>query len=248
MQALANANARYAREAQANALREADRAKELLRAQRQQAARVVAQQQRAIFQAAALAKAAAKEEKAAQLLAATTTAAAVETTAGADTADVAEPIQHRRSKSLSSNALSFQETASTTPITKPVANGAKPETYTVRFGDNLSTLAHDHGTTVAQVQEWNHLTTETLVAGQRLRFGTSAPTDAVVVAARTPRAAQRTERTALHFNTHTVQPGDTLFNISRRFNVSVQELQRLNHLSSDKVKLKLGQKLVVQAS
>jgi membrane-bound lytic murein transglycosylase D len=46
--------------------------------------------------------------------------------------------------------------------------------------------------------------------------------------------------------THTVEHGDTLYNISRRFGVSVQELRRLNHLASDEVKL--GQKLVVQAS
>ncbi|RZL07495.1 MAG: LysM peptidoglycan-binding domain-containing protein, partial [Hymenobacter sp.] len=244
MQALANANARYAREAQASALREADRAKELLRAQRLQAARVAAQQQRAIFQAAALAKTAAREERAAQLLAASSTAVADEAIAGPDTAHVAEPVPRRRDKALPTNALAFQDNAPVTLATKPMAAGPKGEVYTVRFGDNLSTLAHSHGATIAQVQEWNHLTSETLVAGQRLRFGAPNP-DAVVVAAR---ATQRAERAALHFNTHTVQSGDTLYNISQRFKVSVQELQRLNNLPSDKVKLKLGQKLVVQAS
>ncbi|WP_460583846.1 lytic transglycosylase domain-containing protein [Hymenobacter arcticus] len=240
--ALANANARYAREAQASALREADQAKELLRAQRQQAARVAAQQQRTIFQAAALAKAAAKEEKAAQLAATANAAAVVEDVAiSTDSVRAAEPVQRRRSKPLPINTLAFQE------ATKAGAAGSKGETYTVRFGDNLSALAHDRGTTVAQVQEWNHLASETLVAGQRLRF--SAPTpDAVATHAPRPRAAERERAEQLHFSTHTVQPGDTLYNISQRFKVSVQELQRLNHLPSDKVKLKLGQKLVVQAS
>jgi membrane-bound lytic murein transglycosylase D len=45
---------------------------------------------------------------------------------------------------------------------------------------------------------------------------------------------------------HLVQPGDTLFNISRRFGVSVQDLRRVNHLTSDEVKL--GQKLLVPQS
>ncbi|MDJ0367151.1 LysM peptidoglycan-binding domain-containing protein [Hymenobacter sp. H14-R3] len=243
--ALASANARYTREAQASALREADQAKDLLRAQRQQAARVVAQQQRAIFQAAALAKATAKEEKAAQLAVATNAAVvSEEATVSADTSRAAEPIQRRRSKSLSINTLAFQENAQVAPAAKPGAVGPKGEIYTVRFGDNLSALAHDRGTTVAQMQEWNHLSTETLVVGQRLRFAAPAP-DAVATRAARPRT---TERAELHFSTHTVQPGDTLYNISQRFKVSVQELQRLNHLTSDKVKLKLGQKLVVQAS
>ena len=47
------------------------------------------------------------------------------------------------------------------------------------------------------------------------------------------------------FSTHVVQKGDTLYNISRRFRVSVEQLRRLNKLKSDDVKL--GQKLVVQA-
>jgi membrane-bound lytic murein transglycosylase D len=45
---------------------------------------------------------------------------------------------------------------------------------------------------------------------------------------------------------HRVQQGDTLFNISRRFNVSVQVLRELNHLKTDEVKL--GQKLLVPQS
>jgi membrane-bound lytic murein transglycosylase D len=248
MQALATANARYAREAQASALREANQAKELLRAQRQQAARVAAQQQRAIFQAAALARAAAKEEKAAQLAATTnTTASPEEAEISPDTARATEPIllQRRRGKLLPANTLAFQENTPVVPAAKLGATAPKADAYTVRFGDNLSTLAHDHGATVAQVQEWNHLTSETLVAGQRLRFGAPAP-DAVATRAPRVHAAERVEQ--LHFSTHTVQPGDTLYNISQRFKVSVQELQRLNHLPSDKVKLKLGQKLVVQAS
>ncbi len=241
-QALASANARYAREAQASALREATQAKDLLRAQRQQAARVVAQQQRAIFQAAALAKLAAKEEKAAQLAAADT---AEDSAAGADSSQVPAPIQRRKGKVLVANALNLQETLPPAPVAKALAAGTKVETYTVRPGDNLTRLARDRGATVAQVQAWNHLTTETLVAGQQLRFGAAALADAV--AARAPRA-HAPERPELHFSTHTVQPGDTLYNISQRFKVSVQELRRLNHLPSDEVKLKPGQKLVVQAS
>ncbi|MEJ7664260.1 MAG: LysM peptidoglycan-binding domain-containing protein [Hymenobacter sp.] len=34
-----------------------------------------------------------------------------------------------------------------------------------------------------------------------------------------------------------VQKGDTLYNISRRFRVSVEQLRRLNKLKSDDVKL-----------
>lgn len=45
---------------------------------------------------------------------------------------------------------------------------------------------------------------------------------------------------------HTVQRGETLFSLARRYHVSVQELMTWNHLSSPSA-LKVGQKLRVKA-
>ncbi|MDO7887467.1 LysM peptidoglycan-binding domain-containing protein [Hymenobacter cheonanensis] len=250
VQALAAANARYAREAQSIAQREAAQAKELLRAQKQQAARLVAQQQQAIFRAAALAKAAAAQEKAQRLAAEAaarpdTTPEADEAAASADTLAPPAPTRRSRSKGL---ATAAHETAAPEVLVAakpaPAAPLAKSELYTVRPGDDLTHLARARGVSVAQVRAWNQLPGETVLAGQRLRF--SAPAAADAVAATRPVRAVTSERPEPHFSTHTVQAGDTLYNISRRFKVSVQELRRLNHLTTDDVKL--GQKLVVQAS
>ena len=43
---------------------------------------------------------------------------------------------------------------------------------------------------------------------------------------------------------HTVQKGETLYRISRKYRISVEELRRLNNLSEDRP-LRAGQKLVV---
>ncbi|GAA4508325.1 hypothetical protein GCM10023172_40260 [Hymenobacter ginsengisoli] len=246
-QTLAAANARYAREAQALAQREAAQAKELLRAQKLQAARIAAQQQQAIFRAAALAKAAAAQEKAQRLAAEAAarpapTTEASEVLASADTLTPPAPTRRSRGKALAiaSHEASTPDVASTA---KPEPNAAsKTELYTVRPGDDLTHIARTHSVTVAQLREWNQLPSETVQAGQHLRFSGSA---ALAVASR-PAPGGATERPEPHLSTHTVQAGDTLYNISRRFKVSVQELRRLNHLTSDDVKL--GQKLVVQAS
>ncbi|TDN37609.1 LysM peptidoglycan-binding domain-containing protein [Hymenobacter sp. UV11] len=243
-QALAAANLRYAREAQATAQREAAQVQELLRVQKQQAARIAAQQRQAIFRAAALVKAAATEkaqQQAAALATRTETAdAAPEQVAETDSV-AATPVRHRHAKALATNGP--RETTEEAAGAKAPSLPPTPamEVYTVRAGDNLTKLARTHGATVAQVQAWNQLSTETVAAGQKLRFGGPVP-DAVAVRS-TPRPA-REARPEPNFSTHTVQPGDTLYNISRRFKVSVQELRRLNHLKSDDVKL--GQKLVVQ--
>ncbi|GAC1375588.1 MAG: hypothetical protein NVSMB30_19900 [Hymenobacter sp.] len=131
-----------------------------------------------------------------------------------------------------------------------VATRAAERGYTVRKGDNLTKLAREHHLSVAQLVAWNGLESEAVVMGQRLVFRAPAapetprqqpqgPANATAAASR-PAAPRRGE---LSPRVHLVQPGDTLFNISRRFGVSVQVLRALNHLVSDEVKL--GQKLLV---
>ena len=117
----------------------------------------------------------------------------------------------------------------------------KPATgnYTVQPGDYLTKLARERGLSAAQLVAWNHLETETVVPGQRLRF--TAPAGGEV--APTATASRSADAGGSKAKTHQVQPGDTLYNISRRFGVSVQQLRELNHLTTDEVQL--GQKLLV---
>jgi membrane-bound lytic murein transglycosylase D len=119
-----------------------------------------------------------------------------------------------------------------------------PALYTVRAGDNLSKLAQTQGVSIEQLKAWNKLTTETVLAGQQLRLAAPADATALPVAAQTsaPRRP-KSSPTGPKLETHTVQPGDTLFSIAKRFGLTLTELKRLNHLASDQVKL--GQKLVV---
>jgi len=56
-----------------------------------------------------------------------------------------------------------------------------------------------------------------------------------------PRSATKPKETG---QIHTVKKGDTLYNISKRYNLSVEGLKRLNNLSSDTISI--GQKLKVK--
>ena len=117
----------------------------------------------------------------------------------------------------------------------------KPATgsYTVQPGDYLTKLARERGLSVAQLVAWNRLETETVVPGQRLHLTAPAGGEAVQFAP----ASGPADAGISKAKTHQVQPGDTLYNISRRFGVSVQQLRELNHLTTDEVQL--GQKLLV---
>jgi membrane-bound lytic murein transglycosylase D len=112
----------------------------------------------------------------------------------------------------------------------------------VRPGDNLTKLAQAQGVSIEQLKAWNKLTTESVMAGQQLRLSAPADATALPVVAQAPRRAKHSLATPA-LETHTVQPGDTLFSIAKRFGLTLAQLKRLNHLATDQVKP--GQKLVV---
>ena len=95
--------------------------------------------------------------------------------------------------------------------------------YTVVKGDTLSKIANKFNTTVAELKKINNLTTDLLQIGQVLFIpGTeSTPT----------------------YSTYTVAKGDTLYGIARKYNITVDELKRLNNITSNN--LYIGQQLKV---
>lgn len=95
--------------------------------------------------------------------------------------------------------------------------------YLVQKGDTLYTLAKKYGVTVQDLMKENKLADETIFAGQALNVPT-------------------------HFHqagkgSYTVNPGDTLWNIAHRFDISVKELKAANNLKEDMVLI--GQKLMI---
>ncbi|GAA4014084.1 LysM peptidoglycan-binding domain-containing protein [Hymenobacter fastidiosus] len=131
--------------------------------------------------------------------------------------------------------------------------------YIVRRGDYLTKIARERGLLVAQITAWNKLTAETLVPGQKLIFTAPTATEPATLtttASVTPPKARRVAAAAAPKpalppltlpRTHLVQPGDTLYNISRRYQgVTVDQLRKLNNLKSDEVKP--GQQLVIVQS
>jgi LysM repeat protein len=106
---------------------------------------------------------------------------------------------------------------------------ASAATHTVRRGETLGTIASRFGVSTAELAQANGLADPNrILAGQVLEVpGAAAATTTV-----------KTER-------HTVQRGDTLSEIADRFDVSVDELVRLNGLA-DPDRIREGQVLVVR--
>ncbi|WP_448569396.1 LysM peptidoglycan-binding domain-containing protein [Thermus sp.] len=96
-------------------------------------------------------------------------------------------------------------------------------THTVAPGDTLFSIARRYGTTVEELMRLNGLESFLIQVGQVLRLPEKLQGERV----------------------HQVAPGDTLFSIARRYGTTVEELMRLNGLTSPD--LQVGQILKLPA-
>ena len=129
----------------------------------------------------------------------------------------------KRINNLTSNILSIGQVLKL-PSDK-VSNIEKEEntiSYTVQKGDSLYSIARKYSTTIDKIKDLNNLTTNLLSIGQVLLI----PTD-----------------TNLE-TTYTVQKGDSLYSIAKKYDTTVDRLKQLNNLKSNL--LSIGQILIVR--
>ena len=105
-------------------------------------------------------------------------------------------------------------------------------TYTVVKGDSLWSIANRFGVTAQALRDANNLTSDVLSVGQVLTIpGVSGEED----------NGEDEDNGAVFY--YTVERGDSLWSIARRFGVTVQEIRDANDLTSDT--LSVGQSLII---
>ena len=114
----------------------------------------------------------------------------------------------------------------------------------VARGDTMYSLAKKHNTTVDELAAANKLSAPyTLSVGQKLSLpAVTKKSDVIAVPVKKATGVQTTTRVAL--TEVTVGPGDTLYSISRKYSVPVNDLAVMNKLSAP-FTLSVGQKLKV---
>ena len=118
---------------------------------------------------------------------------------------------------LTSNSLSIGQKLKLKEATESTST---VNTYTVKSGDTLYSIAKNYNTTVSNLKTLNNLSTNTLSVGQVLKVPSSS-----------------------EVNAYTVVSGDSLYSIARKFNTTVSALQDTNNLSTSV--LSIGQKLII---
>lgn len=94
-------------------------------------------------------------------------------------------------------------------------------TYIVKSGDSLYSIAKKYNTTVNELMKYNNLTSNLLSIGQVLKI---PATDSIIT-------------------NYTVKSGDTLYSISKKYNITVDEIKRKNNLTNNT--LSIGQTLII---
>jgi peptidoglycan lytic transglycosylase D len=114
--------------------------------------------------------------------------------------------------------------------------------YKVRSGDVLGSIALRYHARVTDIKRWNNLRGNTIRVGQRLNIWLK-PSDATVIASvARPKAADPVP--IPNSKMYTVQPGDTLWDISRKFEgLTIDRIKSLNNLDGSRIKP--GQKLII---
>ena len=134
--------------------------------------------------------------------------------------------------------------------------------HEVQKGETLYSISKKYGVSVADVQSANGLSDNSIKVGQKIKIPdgktsevapsvsskTSAATTSAPVAAKpTSNPASTTKAATSSDESYIVQKGETWFGISKKYGITVAELQKLNGVGSDAA-LKVGQKLKVPGS
>ena len=120
----------------------------------------------------------------------------------------------KKINNLSSNLLQIGQI-----LKIPIFNDV--DTYTVKKGDSLYSIAIKYNTTVDELKKINNLTTNNLSINQVLKIPKNINNN----------------------NIYVVKKGDSLYSIATKYNTTVNELKRINNLSSNL--LQIGQQLKI---
>lgn len=107
-------------------------------------------------------------------------------------------------------------------FTNELSAQAAGQTHVVEEGETLFSISRTYDVTVGDLRRWNRLQSDNLNPGQQILVGPPQNDDSVI---------------------HTVEPGETLFGISRQYDVTIAEIQAWNDL--DGTQLSPGQELTI---
>ena len=103
--------------------------------------------------------------------------------------------------------------------------------YKVRRGDNLSSIASKHRVSIAALKDWNNLSSNRVLKGQRLKISSGAKTSNFASADEKAERSVSTQRTFKY----KVRRGESLGKIADKFGVRINQIRNWNKLQSNDI-------------
>lgn len=125
-------------------------------------------------------------------------------------------------------------------VKEPVT--AKPQTHLVTSGETLFSISKKYEVSVSQIKEWNNLTGNSINLGQRLivsnKITSSSTTNKEPIS-----DTKKTISNSVN-SFHKVIKGETLYSISRKYDVSINDLKKWNNMADNEIMV--GSKIIIK--
>lgn len=112
----------------------------------------------------------------------------------------------------------------------PVQKTNETQTYIVKSGDTLYSIASKYGISVNTLKNYNNLTTNVLSIGQKLNIPVIS------------------EQPSSNYLDYVVKKGDSLYSIASKYNTSVSDIMKINNLNTSLLNIGMVLKIPVQSS
>lgn len=112
----------------------------------------------------------------------------------------------------------------------PVQKTNETQTYIVKSGDTLYSIASKYGISVNTLKNYNNLTTNVLNIGQKINIPVTS------------------EQTPSSYLDYVVKKGDSLYSIASKYNTSVSDIMKINNLNTSLLNIGMVLKIPVKSS
>jgi len=164
----------------------------------------------------------------------------------------AKPVKNKSSEVLTASATtksannrkdSSSARGSRTDVIASSGNSENlPNYYFVKSGESLVVIAMKFHCTVEQLKKWNNLSSDKVIIGQKIKINPSSKQETSGTKPDTNKTSKSIQSGTTKITMYTIQPGDNLWEIADKFDVTVSQLKALNKINNAN-RLKPGQKI-----
>jgi membrane-bound lytic murein transglycosylase D len=116
--------------------------------------------------------------------------------------------------------------------------------HVVKIGENLGSIASKYSCTASELMKWNNLNSTIIIVGQKIKVASNGREPVANVIPEPVAKPKSSSSVAQKFTLYTIQPGDNLWDIADKFDVTVSQIKTMNNFKNSN-RLKPGQKIKI---